>query len=190
MLVRFKLVIAICLFLVIIHLVNSVTGYEFTRYGIRPRHLSSFWTIVTAPLLHWSWAHLCNNLLGLVIFSYLRLIGSVRQYFLNSLFIILFAGLMVWAFARPGIHLGASGWVFGLWGLCLASAWFERSFSNIGIAVFVLLAYGGLIYGIFPHTSSISFESHLFGLIAGISCAYLNSKGFFSDSKNIFQRVK
>jgi membrane associated rhomboid family serine protease len=156
-----------------------VIGYDLNHYGISPRNLASIWTIITAPLLHWNIGHLANNLFGLCIFSALCLIHSSRRYLLNSGFIIIFSGLLVWLFARPGMHLGASGWVFGLWGLCIAGAWFERRFVNIVVAVFVLIFYGGLVYGVLPLNSGISFESHLFGAIVGIYCAWLNSNGFF-----------
>ncbi len=42
---------------------------------------------------------------------------SIRYYVLTSLFIIFTEGILVWLFGRPAIHVGASGWIFGLWGL-------------------------------------------------------------------------
>jgi membrane associated rhomboid family serine protease len=41
--------------------------------------------------------------------------------------------------------------------------------------------YGGLIWGILPLRSYVSFESHLFGLIAGVIVVWLETK--FSRSK-------
>lgn len=185
--VKLRLVATLCALLIGVHLVNVLLGYELNRYGIMPRTLGSLWTIFTAPFLHGNLAHLLNNLLGLCIFSALCLVYSIRRYLLNSLFIIAASGLLVWLFARPATHIGASGWVFGLWSLCIATAWFERKFINIVIAIFVILFYGGLIYGVLPLNAHISFEAHLFGALMGFYCAYLNSKGFFNFRKRRFR---
>lgn len=177
---KLQLLLLLCALLVGVHIVNVILGYELNRYGIQPRNISTLWTIFTAPFLHGNLAHLLNNLIGLGIFSALCLLHSSRRYLLNSLFIVVTTGLLVWLFARPSTHIGASGWVFGLWSLCIGAAWFERRFINILIAIFVIIFYGGLIYGVLPLDSRISFESHLFGALMGFYCAYLNARGFFS----------
>ena len=81
-------------------------------------------------------------------------------------------GLLVWLLARPGMHLGASGWVFGLWGLLLGRAWFERSLGSLLIAVLVLFYYGGWWFGLLPR-QGISFEYHLAGALCGVLYAAL-----------------
>lgn len=177
---KLRLLLIIGTLLVGVHIVNVLLGYQLNRYGIQPRQLTSLWAIFTAPFLHGNLIHLLNNLIGLGIFSALCLVHSTRRYLLNSLFIIATTGLLVWLFARPSTHIGASGWVFGLWSLCIGGAWFERRFINILIAIFVILFYGGLIYGVLPLDSRVSFESHLFGALMGFYCAYLNARGFFS----------
>ena len=45
----------------------------------------------------------------------------------------------------------------------------------------MVMAYGGLIFGILPLRSYVSFESHLFGLIAGFAVVWLDRK--FSKSR-------
>lgn len=162
-----------------VHLINVLLNYQLTRFGIFPRHPESLWTIFTAPFLHGSTAHLVNNLVGFCVFSALVLVHSIKRYLFNSLFIVVSSGVLIWVFGRAATHIGASGWIFGLWSLCIATAWFERRFINILIAVFVVLFYGGLIYGVLPSDASISFEAHLFGALMGLYCAYLNAKGFF-----------
>ena len=52
-------------------------------------------------------------------------------------------------------------------------AWFERSVKSIGIAVLVAVIYGGLIWGVVPTDSGVSWEGHLFGAIAGVAAAGL-----------------
>lgn len=173
---KIKFVVGLCTLMIVVHIVNVLLAYNLNRYGIYPRQVSSIWTIFTAPFLHGSAYHLINNLIGLCLFSAFYFLHSLRRYLYSSIFIITFTGLLVWLFGRNAIHIGASGWVFGLWSLCIATAWFERRFLNILIAFFVILFYGGVIYGVLPRDASVSFESHLFGVIAGIVCAYINSK--------------
>jgi membrane associated rhomboid family serine protease len=182
---KFKLILTICAFMIGVHIINVMLSYQLNRFGVFPRHLDSIWTILTAPFLHGSLAHLLNNLLGLCIFSALILVHSVRRYLLSSVFIIVSSGLLVWLFGRSATHIGASGWVFGLWSLCIATAWFERRVINIVIAVFVIIFYGGLIYGVLPVDARVSFEYHLFGALMGFYCAYLNTKGYFIFRKRI-----
>ena len=51
---------------------------------------------------------------ALCLLGSLVLLRSRRDFFFASAFIILGSGLLVWLLARPGMHLGARGWVFGL----------------------------------------------------------------------------
>lgn len=173
---KLRFLVGLGALLIGVHIINFLLGYYLNRYGICPRQLDYIWTIFTAPFLHGSIYHLLNNLLGLGIFSGFYLIHSLRRYIYSSLFIITLTGLLTWLFARNAIHIGASGWVFGLWSLCIATAWFERRLLNIVIACAVIVFYGSVIYGVLPRDPSISFESHLFGVVAGIVCAYLNAK--------------
>jgi len=88
------------------------------------------------------------------------------------IFIIAVGGLLVWVFGRSASHVGASGWIFGLWSLCVATAWFDRRFGNILLAVLVLFFYGSMILGVLPGDPAVSFEMHLAGAIAGVLCAF------------------
>ena len=173
---KIKLITVICGVLIVVHILNILTQGSLFVLGIRPGDVSSLPNILTAPFVHGTWTHLANNLFGLIIFSALCLLRGVKFYLISSFIIIVLTGLLVWFFARKAVHIGASGWIFGLWSLSIAIAFFQRSFTNIAIAIFVLFFYGGMIYGVLPRDSYISFESHLFGVISGIVCAYLVTK--------------
>lgn len=160
--------------LFIVHVFNWANGGDLGQYGVIPRYADQWWHIFTAPFIHGSWAHLSNNLVGLSIFSALCLARSIRFYFIASIFIIIVSGLGVWVFARTASHIGASGWIFGLWSLSIAMAVFDRSLKNIAIALVVVFFYGGMIYGVLPSDPNISFEAHIFGVIAGILCVFFD----------------
>lgn len=170
---KIKLIAGLMAFMAALHLVNVVLGGRLNQFGVIPRDVGSLFHIISAPFIHGSLGHLINNLIGLGIFSALCLLRSVRFYVLSSLFIIVAGGLMVWMFGRNASHIGASGWIFGLWSLSIANAVFDRSFKNIVVAVLVVFLYGGMIYGVLPSGPTISFEGHLFGAVAGIACAFL-----------------
>lgn len=175
---KIKWLMMICTLMVGVHIVNLFFNGILYQYGICPRQIDSLWGIIAAPFLHGNLGHLLNNLLGLIIFSSLLFIHSLKRYLWSSVFIIVLTGLLVWLFARNALHIGASGWIFGLWSLCIATAWYDRKFINILIALLVVFLYGGMLFGVLPNDPRISFESHFFGAIAGVVCAFFQARLF------------
>lgn len=170
------ILLIVALLLVGVHIINSTMGGGLNQFGVIPRSIESLHHILFAPFIHIGWGHLYNNLIGLGILSALCLLRSPGFYIVNSLIIIVVSGLLVWVFGRTASHIGASGWVFGLWSLSIAIAWFDRRFSNIVIAMIVIVFYGGLAYGILPNDPKISFEMHLAGAVAGVLAAFIYSR--------------
>lgn len=176
MIQHWKTIAAVGATMIAVHIVNLFTGGYLTQFGIEPREIGGAFTIATAPLIHADVAHLGSNLAAFVVLGSLVLLQGVRYFAKASLLIILLGGALVWLFARPGDHIGASGWIFGLWSLVIALAWFDRSPRNIAIALAVVFFYGGMVFGVLPTQGYISFESHLFGAIAGVLAAFTLSK--------------
>lgn len=107
------------LFLMAVQLLTTLTGGGLTALGIEPRTVNGLFGIFLAPFIHSSWGHLFSNLPPLLILSVLLMIPSVKHYIKASLFIIIVGGLLVWLFGRTAVHVGASGWIFGLWALLI-----------------------------------------------------------------------
>lgn len=168
---RFSIVLQLLLIMFIVQVVNDVTSGALRYYGIHPRDLGSLPLIFTAPFIHGSWLHLFNNAVGMATFSLLVMMRGSAFYIKTSLFIIIVSGLVVWALGRSSTHIGASGWIFGLWSLTIATAWYERSFLNIVIALLVIVVYGGMAFGMLPTNPNISYESHIAGALAGVLAA-------------------
>lgn len=162
--------------MILVHLVNILTGGYLSGFGIEPRQIGEAYTIATAPFIHADIAHLGSNLAAFVVLGSLVLLQGLRYFVKASALIIVLGGALVWLFARPGDHIGASGWIFGLWSLVIALAWLDRSPRNIAIALAVAFFYGGMVFGVLPTQGTISFESHLFGAIAGVVAAFTLSK--------------
>lgn len=168
LLLRLKLIVGVVLVMVSVYVINVLLSGQLSQFGIYPRDLWSLHHIVFAPFIHASAGHLLNNLVALSIFGAISLIRSTKFFVTSSLFIIIVSGLLIWLLARDGFHIGASGWIFGLWSVNLAMAWFDRGLTNVVIAFALLFFYGGMIYGILPIDSTVSFEAHLFGAVAGV----------------------
>jgi membrane associated rhomboid family serine protease len=148
-------------------------GYSFEEYGIVPRSLFGLIGILTAPLVHGGFNHLVSNtvpllFLGAMLFYFYENIG--RSVFFRGYF---WTNILVWLFARPANHIGASGLVYSLAFFLIFFGLFRRDLMSILISAITLLLYGGVFYGILPaslHTP-VSWESHLAGALVGLICA-------------------
>ena len=165
-----------------VELVNFFLGHGLVSWGIRPRSFSGLIGIPLAPMIHSGLLHTVSNTVPLFFLGALTLAGGKRRFWETTVSVTLLSGGLVWLFARGAYHVGASGLVFGYFGAILARAVMERSLSAVVIGIGTIMAYGGLIWGVLPLRSYVSFESHLFGLIAGIVVVWLDEK--FSTSKS------
>jgi membrane associated rhomboid family serine protease len=136
---KINLLAGVCVMMVAVHLLNFLSGYQLLFLGVLPREPASLIFIPLMPFLHGSVAHMTNNLVGLLIFGGLLAVRSKKLFVQSSIFIVLVSGILVWFFGRPSIHVGASGWVFGLWSLIIAMAFFRRQFIDLLIALFVIV---------------------------------------------------
>ncbi|MDQ0701571.1 membrane associated rhomboid family serine protease [Pseudomonas sp. W3I7] len=166
----FKTIAGLAVFMVALQLLNVATGYSLMAFGLVPRTVQGLFGILTSPFLHASFAHLSANLIAFVVLGTLVMVEGLNRFITVSAIIILLGGSLVWLFGFSGVHVGASGWVFGLWAYLLSRAWFHRSWSNLIVAAVVAVFYGGLIMGFVPR-QGISFEGHLFGALAGFIAA-------------------
>lgn len=176
MIVRIQIIALLCALMVAVHIADFLLGGALKSFGVHPRDVGSIYTIFTAPWLHGDVSHLGNNIAALAVFSMLCLMGGVRYFIIASFLIIIISGLLLWLFGREANHIGASGWIFGLWSLTIALAWFERSLRNVLIGMAVIFFYGTMLFGMLPSDQPISFEAHIFGALAGIFAAWFLSR--------------
>tara|TARA_R110002072_G_scaffold1598_6_gene13586 strand:- start:2232 stop:2816 length:585 start_codon:yes stop_codon:yes gene_type:complete len=168
-----KAVVILVAVMWVVEFLNSLLGHRLNAWGIHPRNTQSLPGILLWPLLHGGYGHLLMNTTPLLVMGFFVALRGVRSFVFSSLFILLIGGLGVWLFGRDAIHVGASGLVFGYFGFLVALAWFERSLLTFAVASLVIFYYGGIIYGVLPQDEFVSWEGHLFGLIAGIMAANL-----------------
>ena len=168
---RFRALGALLIILWAIEIVNLLTGYRLNGFGLVPRTLGGVPGIALGPLLHGSVAHLASNSGGLVVLGGLVALRGERHFVATTIAIALLGGALLWLLGRPALHIGASGLVFGYFGLLVARAWHERTGSALAIGALVLVVYGGLLWGLSPLQRHVSWDGHAAGLIAGFAVA-------------------
>ncbi len=173
---RFQPVLVLVALIWVVEIVNLFLGHRLVSFGIFPRSFTGLIGIPLAPMLHGGFWHAVSNTVPLLILGSLTLAGGKRMFWETTVNVTLLSGALVWIFAREAYHVGASGLVFGYLGVIFARAYIERSITTIAIAIVTAMAYGGLLWGILPLRSHVSFESHLFGLIAGFVVVWLDRK--------------
>ena len=141
---------------------------ELDRFGIHPRQVGWLPGILTAPFLHAGWAHLAANSLPFLVLGLLVIGRGESRFWGITAGITIIGGFGVWLFGSSDtIHVGASGVIFGYFGYLLASGFVERSLVAIIMAVVVAGLYGSILWGVLPTNPGVSWEGHLFGLLAG-----------------------
>ena len=139
--------------------------------AVVPRRFDGLSGILGAPLVHGSFAHLAANTLPLLILGGMVVMRGVAYYVTATLAIVVLGGLGLWVFGRSAAHVGASGLIFGYFGLLVGRGFYERSVASVAVAILVAVVYGGMLAGILPRDTGVSWEAHLFGLLAGGLCA-------------------
>jgi membrane associated rhomboid family serine protease len=146
-------------------------------WGIHPLEIQGLYGIPLAPFLHADFPHLLANTLPFAFLGFLIVVRSVREFLAVTVAITIGGGIGIWLFGGLNtIHIGASILVFGYLGFLLASGIFERKVATIGRSLAVFLLYYSLLAGIVPAGPGISWQGHLFGLLAGAFAAYLLGK--------------
>ncbi len=158
----------------LVELVDWLSGrlLVLDLWGIRPRDLDHLSGILFAPFLHADFAHLAANSIPFFVLGTLVFWRGEREFWLVTGLIILLSGGGTWLIGPArSIHVGASGVVFGYLGFLLFLGWFERSAASILRAMAVGLIYGGILWGVLPFQTGISWQGHLFGFLAGLLAA-------------------
>lgn len=171
-----KNALRLCFFIAllwVIEAVNQLMGHRLNVLGIFPGSATPFPGVLFAPLLHGSFQHLAINTLPLLTLGWFVAMDGFGRYVVISLFIAVVGGSAVWLFGRNAFHVGASGLIFGYFAYLVTKGFLERSLSSIFIASTIVAVYGGILFGAFPLTESVSWETHLFSLLAGALASYL-----------------
>ncbi len=164
------------LFTAVLYLAEAIdvtSGNRLDAEGvIYPHTVDGLSGILTAPLLHGSWAHLLGNTIPFLVFGFLAMAGGFAQWAAVTAVVWVASGLGVWLFAANPT-LGVSGVIFGWFVFLLVRGFFVRSFGQIALAVVLFVVWGGLLWGVLPSDPLVSWQAHLFGALGGLLAGYL-----------------
>lgn len=165
----FMTLLSLVFFLYLFELVDQLTPFiKFDNLGILPRHLWGLVGIPLSPFLHADFAHLISNTFPFLVLGYIVLKAEKIHFVTASAFIVLLGGLGTWLIGNDNaVHIGASGLIYGYFGYVLVRGFREGRLKWIITGLFVLLFFGGMIFGVFPTRMGVSWEGHLCGMLAG-----------------------
>ena len=167
-------ILAICIALPwLVYVLNLFAHQRLLYLVIIPRRLIGLPGILFAPLLHADFNHLFFNTIPLLVLSDFLLINGFHYFLIVTLSITCLSGLLIWCFAKPGIHIGASALITGYWGLLVSNIYEQGSLTAFILGGLSLYYFFGIFLGLFPSDKGISWQGHLFGLIAGLVVSYV-----------------
>ncbi len=141
--------------------------------GVIPRTKLGLLGIFFAPFLHANFNHLFYNTIPLLVLSDFLLVHGLYYFFLITISIIILGGFLLWIFGKNGIHIGASGLITGYWAVLISNIYEQGTLTAILLGCTALYAFAGIFFGIFPRERGVSWEGHLFGLVAGVCTVFL-----------------
>lgn len=178
--------VAFVVLLWLVEVVDVAASHRLDGWGIQPREADGLLGIVAAPLLHGGWGHLVANTVPALVLGFLTLVTGIGRGLAATAVIWLLGGLAVWLVAGDNsVHIGASGLIFGWITYLAVQGFVDRKPSEIAIGVVVLVAYGGVLWGVLPGTPGVSWQGHLFGAVAGVVAAFAVSDRGFSRSSRV-----
>ena len=157
----------------VVKILEFALGRDLYQLGVLPGTLAGLTGILTAPLVHGSCQHLAGNTLPTILLGSMLIYGYPRSRIWAVCGIWLLSGTGVWLFARDSYHFGARGLLHGIFFYLFVGGILRRDRRSAALLMVAFYLYGGMLLTIFPGDPGVSFESHLFGAIAGALCAYL-----------------
>ncbi|MGW2018032.1 rhomboid family intramembrane serine protease [Streptomyces sp. NPDC001927] len=155
--------------------IDYATGHALDEYGIVARDPESLGGVLAAPFLHFGFGHVAANSVPLLVLGFVAALGGIRRFLAVCGLIILADGVGVWLISPSNsITAGASGLVFGLFGYLVVRGFVERKLLGIAVGVTIAAVWGGsILAGISPTNTTVSWQGHLVGLVAGAGAAFL-----------------
>lgn len=158
----------------VVKIIEVLFHLDFSFLGVKPVSPEGVPGIFLFHFIHGDWQHLFANTIPILV------LGSALYYFYRPianriLLILIFSvGLLTWCGARGGVHIGASGLVYGLTFFLMLSGFIRKDKKLIIISLVVVFLYGSLVWGLYPKyaiENNISWEGHLSGFVMGIVLA-------------------
>ncbi|MCF8569369.1 rhomboid family intramembrane serine protease [Gordonia sp. HY002] len=155
-----------------VELLDVVLDGRLDTHGIEPRTWSGLLGVIWAPFLHADFAHLISNLLPGLVLGFFVLLSGRALVVTGVVWVV--SGVGVWLTApSASITVGASGIVFGWLTFLIVRGLFNRDVWQVLGGVVIAVIYGGILWGVLPGTSGVSWQGHLFGAVGGVLAAWM-----------------
>ena len=146
-------------------------GGSLNQYGVQPRVASGIYGVLFSPFLHGNFAHIIGNSIFFFLLSWIICFNSTKLWYKTLVYGTVLGGLFTWLFGTGGVHIGASGVVFALWGTIIGMAINRKNPYFMIASVVLFLGYGmSFIWGLIPQ-DGISWAGHAGGLLSGLACS-------------------
>lgn len=156
----------------VVELVDVMSANYLDTFAIRARDPQGLVYIFTAPLLHFGWPHLISNSVPFFVLGWLVMVSGRNPWMVASVLSVVVSGLFAWAFTPYGAYIaGASGLIFGWFAYLLVRGVWTRDWRQLLIAVALVVVYGGMVWGVLPTNSGVSWQAHLGGAVGGVAAA-------------------
>ncbi|CAM2068060.1 Rhomboid family intramembrane serine protease [Sulfidibacter corallicola] len=155
-----------------VKVVETIGGFSLAQWGLKPRDPIGLAGLITMPFLHGDFSHLGTNTFTLLVLGILLSVYYPRLVWPVICWSAVGCSALVWLFARPSYHIGASGLVYGLLGFLFISGILRGDKRAVAAALVTAFMFGSAIWGILPIRVGVSWEGHLFGAIVGGALAY------------------
>lgn len=152
---------------------GTMVGQSNWAWGLEPRTFNGLLGIFSMPFIHGSIEHVAGNSFGLLVLGGLLCMTAPEKMWRLTFFIVLVGGFGVWLFGRPLVHVGASGVIFGWIGFLLLRGAIERQVIPIVGSLVVGWFSADQVLGVFSSDASVSWEGHLFSLLAGAAAVFV-----------------
>jgi membrane associated rhomboid family serine protease len=173
-LIRAAYIPALLLFIIwAIKGIEVLGDVSFSTLGVYPLKEYGLPGIILSPLIHADFNHLFNNSIPLVLLSTAIFYFYKPIAYKIIILIWLVTGLCVWLGGRPSYHIGASGLIYGFASFLFFSGVLRKNIKLMAISLLTIFLYGGMVWGVLPLDWKISWESHLFGSLAGLTFAFI-----------------
>lgn len=150
-------------------------NWNLSFFGIIPQSKEGVLGIFTHYLVHQDINHLWSNTISLFVLGWMLFYfyGQIAWRTIGGLWILI--GLLLWIMGRSGVHIGASGLIYGLTFFLIFSGILRMYSPLIAVSLIVVFLYGSTTWGIFPFAElvkkNISWEGHLSGALSGVFLA-------------------
>jgi len=184
---------------IFIAMVSSVSSFfsfeiaELVKWGGNVPQLvvqGEFWRLLTGTFLHLGFSHLLANMSGLLLTGFFveRLLGT-KRFVIAYVISGIVASIVSMPFHVAAVSVGASGSIFGLFGVIMAlllTNLFPKSLRRPFLLVCVLFVSSYLFIGL---GVNINNAAHIGGLICGLIIGFVFYRGLKEERTKCDEKV-